>query len=169
MSEIFVCSLDWAHDIVNRKGARRVVSLLSPDQKPPRFASIPKADHLCLAFNDVAAATPGMVAASSAQAQAFFDFVDDWDQANPMLLHCWAGISRSPAAVYAVLCRFQPDASEEAHAAALRKLSATCTPNPLFVAHADALLAREGRMVNAIAALGRGAEAFIGEPFKVTV
>ena len=50
-------------------------------------------------------------------------------------------------------------------AQALRSLSPSATPNPLMIALADTALARQGRMIAAIQAIGRGAEAFEGEAF----
>jgi predicted protein tyrosine phosphatase len=51
----------------------------------------------------------------------------------------------------------------------LRRASPSATPNRLLVSHADAILKRDGRMVAAVNAIGRGAEAFEGEPFTLKV
>ena len=50
-------------------------------------------------------------------------------------------------------------------AAALRKASPSATPNQRLVALADAKLERDGRMVRAIAEIGRGVDATEGVPF----
>ena len=47
----------------------------------------------------------------------------------------------------------------------LRKASPMATPNPLMVALADAQLGLEGRLSDAIRSIGRGEDAFEGEPF----
>jgi predicted protein tyrosine phosphatase len=49
----------------------------------------------------------------------------------------------------------------------LREASPTATPNRRLIAVADDLLGRRGRMVDAIAAIGRGAEAMEGVPFTL--
>jgi predicted protein tyrosine phosphatase len=82
-----------------------------------------------------------------------------------MLIHCWAGISRSTAAAYTALCLFRPGAAEEELAFELRAASPSATPNKLIVSLADDVLGRNGRMVKAIAKIGRGADAFEGTPF----
>ena len=82
-----------------------------------------------------------------------------------MLIHCWAGISRSTAAAYTALCMLRPDSDEEALARELRAASPSATPNRLIVSLADDILGRDGRMVKAIAGIGRGADAFEGTPF----
>jgi predicted protein tyrosine phosphatase len=49
----------------------------------------------------------------------------------------------------------------------IRSISATATPNPRIVAIADRLLARDGRMVAAVEAIGRGEMAYEGIPFRL--
>ena len=83
-----------------------------------------------------------------------------------MLIHCWAGISRSSAAAYAIACDrnpgFEGDIADE-----LRRRAPSVTPNRLMVQLADDLLERNGRMGAAIARIGRGAEAFEGETYRL--
>jgi predicted protein tyrosine phosphatase len=83
-----------------------------------------------------------------------------------MLIHCWAGISRSSAAAYVIACDrnpgFERDIADE-----LRRRAPSVTPNRLMVALADNLLDRDGRMTEAISRIGRGADAFEGEPYRL--
>jgi predicted protein tyrosine phosphatase len=51
----------------------------------------------------------------------------------------------------------------------LRSLSPTATPNLLLVKHADALLQRNQRMVEAIKSIGRGEDCFEGVPFALDI
>lgn len=134
-----------------------------PDAARPQVAGAARLD---LTFNDIAGAREGLVAPSAAHVRAILDFAADWDRSAPMLLCCYAGISRSTAAAYIVACARTPAGRETALAAELRALSPSATPNPLMVALADDALGREGRMRAAVAALGRGAEAFEGTPFR---
>ncbi|WP_275428021.1 hypothetical protein, partial [Enterobacter hormaechei] len=57
------------------------------------------------------------------------------------------------------------DRDEAEIAADLRAKSPSATPNARLVAIADGLLRRDGRMIDAIARIGRGRDAFEGEPF----
>ena len=86
---------------------------------------------------------------------------------SPLVLHCWAGISRSTAAAYIAACALAPDRDEAALALVLREASPSATPNARFIALADDILGRQGRMVDAIRAIGRGAEAMEGTPFML--
>ena len=73
-----------------------------------------------------------------------------------MVVHCWAGISRSTAAAFTSLCAINPDAPEELIAQRLREASLTAYPNRLMVRLADDALGRHGRMVHAVERMGRG-------------
>jgi predicted protein tyrosine phosphatase len=63
------------------------------------------------------------------------------------------------------MCALAGDGSEERLARELRSHSPQATPNRRIVALADDLLARRGRMVDAVAAIGRGEDAMEGRIF----
>ena len=52
-------------------------------------------------------------------------------------------------------------------ASALRRASSTASPNLRIVSLADRMLTRDGRMVAAIEAIGRGAIAYEADPFAL--
>jgi predicted protein tyrosine phosphatase len=83
------------------------------------------------------------------------------------VVHCWAGISRSTAAAFVVACTLNPERDERDIAWAIRRASPTATPNLRIVTLADEILEREGRMVAAIEAIGRGQVAGEGVPFRL--
>ena len=71
-------------------------------------------------------------------------FVRAWERESPLVLHCWAGISRSTAAAYIAACALAPERDEAAIALALREASPSATPNARFVALADDILGPAG-------------------------
>ncbi|TIP32357.1 MAG: protein tyrosine phosphatase, partial [Mesorhizobium sp.] len=91
------------------------------------------------------------------------------DRAKPMVVHCYAGISRSTASAYIIAAALAPKRDEAELAKTLRFLSPSATPNPRLIAVADMLLGREGRMIAAVEAIGRGADAFEGIPFELSI
>ena len=119
-----------------------------------------------LAFHDIAEPTPGLTAPDRDMMQAVLDFGREGERRRPLLIHCWAGISRSSAAAFAIACdrnpRFERDIATE-----LRRRAPSATPNGLMVRLADDLLQRDGRMIEAIDGIGRGAEAREGEPYEL--
>jgi predicted protein tyrosine phosphatase len=166
---IVVCSLAASRQQVVRHQPSHVVSILSPDSAFPEFQSVQNEQHLKLSFNDIGISTTGLKAPESQDMERLLRFIQSWDQKQPMLIHCWAGVSRSTAAAYIATCLLKPEWHEDSLAKGLRAASASATPNPLLVALADHALTREGRMVSAISAIGRGENAFEGGPFTLTV
>ena len=77
-------------------------------------------------------------------------FGKSWDSTAPLLVHCWAGISRSTAAAYILLCDLHGPGHEGRIAQGLRFHAPHAQPNRLLVRHADSLLGRGGRMIAAV-------------------
>ena len=163
---IHVCSLRAAQGEIDLHGIRRMISILGPETPHRRFDGVSHSDHLQMTFNDVAAATDGMMSPGASDVETLLHFVRRWDKASPLLVHCWAGVSRSTAAAYIAQCALNPRADAFKLAQDLRDISPSATPNRMMVAFADELLGRDGRMVEGIAKIGRGADAFEGGPFK---
>ncbi|MEM7423964.1 MAG: protein tyrosine phosphatase [Pseudomonadota bacterium] len=162
---IYVTPLSRLDDTLRVSGARSLLTLLSIDAPftPPQ--ELAPGQWLRISMHDLAEPRHGFVAPSEAHVAEILDFGRAWDRRAPLIVHCHAGISRSTAAAYVIAAALQPDRDEAELARDLRKQSPSATPNPMIIAHADKLLDRDGRMVRAIAAIGRGAEAFEGTPF----
>jgi predicted protein tyrosine phosphatase len=150
---IHVCSLSRIADINEATGARSLVTLITPER------------HLHVAISDICEAVDGHILANDNHVQSLIHFVRAWDQSQPIVIHCYAGVSRSTAAAYITSCALKPGADEAAIAQQLRRASPTATPNAHLVALADRILARNGRMSAAIKQIGRGADCFEAEPF----
>ncbi|MBB4303932.1 putative protein tyrosine phosphatase [Rhodobium orientis] len=166
---IHVCPLSRIDETVTRTGAKRLVTLINAGTPVPRPASIAPEDHLFLGFNDITDCQDGMTEPCEDHVREFLDFVGSWDRADPMVIHCWAGVSRSSAGAYVAACALNPKRDEAIIARRLRRASAKATPNALFVAIADQVLKREGRMTAAIQEIGRGAMAFENDPFELPI
>jgi predicted protein tyrosine phosphatase len=162
---IIVCGLNAVQGLVEKHGVGRVVSLLGPDTPHRTFDGIETDQHLKLTFHDVVEMMDGFSAPRATDAEKLVAFIESWDQQKPMLIHCWAGISRSTASAYTALCMLRPDADEEELAHELRAASPSATPNRLIISYTDKLLGRQGRMSRAIEKIGRGENAFEGTPF----
>ncbi|GGC61907.1 tyrosine phosphatase family protein [Chelatococcus reniformis] len=168
MPTLHVCSLSRVGETTALLGATHLVTLLNAGGVAvTRPAAIAADCHLNLAVSDIVSAQPGHVLPGAAHVEALLDFVRRWDRGRPLLIHCYAGVSRSTAAAFISACALAPAIDEADLAWRLREASPTATPNAALVAAADVLLGRNGRMVNAVAAIGRGADAFEGEPFEL--
>jgi len=166
---LYVCSLSKLERTVSSIDPGRLVSLVRLVPEVPSPPSLAPEHHLRLPFHDINEPRDGYVMPGEEHVERLLAFADGWDRAKPMLLHCYAGISRSTAAAYVVACALQPSRSEDEIANELRFASPTATPNSRLVAIADHVLKRQGRMSAAIAEIGRGAEAAEGTPFRLVL
>jgi predicted protein tyrosine phosphatase len=170
MPSIHVCPLHLVPGEALRLMPSGLVTLLSPGNAPPETPAHLSADgHLQRFFNDISEEQPDLAAPSEGDVAAIIAFARGWDRKAPMLIHCYAGISRSTAAAYITACVVRPDLAETLLADRLRVASPTATPNARMIAYADAQLERDFRMIGAIEAIGLGAFAGNGVPFQLRV
>src|ERR1041385_7483523 len=153
---IHVCSLARLHDTVRETGARHVVTLIKDISLVQRPATIAPENHLLLDMDDIKDPVDGYVAPAEQHVVELLAFVRSWDREAPLVMHCYAGISRSTAGAFVTACALNPRRDEMAIAWALRDASPTAMPNMRIVSLADRMLAREGRMVMAVRAIGPG-------------
>jgi len=118
-------------------------------------------------MHDISSPLDGYIFPEEAHVADLLDFVRRWDRRAPLVVHCYAGISRSTASAFASVCALNPHRDENSIALALRSASPTATPNARIVSLADRLLGRDGRMVAAIETIGRGVLATEGTPFRL--
>jgi predicted protein tyrosine phosphatase len=164
---LHVCPFSAVATTVSRHKASRLVTCLHDDFLVETPSLIRPDDHLRLVMHDIAEVLPDHVHPNEEHVTRIIDFAMAWGGEGPMVVHCWAGISRSTAAAFTALCAINPDAPEQAIALALREASPTAYPNRLIVRLADEALGRKGRMVRAVEAIGRGVIASEAEPFSL--
>lgn len=167
---LVVCPLHKVASVVEDHAPSHAVSLLGSDHEMPHIPSLGPDKHLKLNFNDISAPMEGYVPPGQADVETLVNFIiQGWNPASPMLIHCWAGVSRSTAGAFIAQCVLAPEKDELELAKQLRTASPSATPNKLMVAYADAHLGRDGRMIDAVAIIGRGADAWEGNVFQLAV
>ena len=164
---IHVCSLARLHDTVRETGARHVVTLIKDISLVHRPASITPENHLLLDMDDITDHIDGYVAPHEEHVGELLRFVRAWDRGAPMVVHCYAGISRSTASAFAAACMLNPQRDERVIARQIRQASPIAAPNRLIVTLADKALGREGRMVRALDEMGPGNMTIEGRPFRI--
>lgn len=169
MPRLHVCPLALIGETVSRTGARSLVTLLSPGTAIERPVGIEPERHLYLAISDIVEPAPGQTLPEAAHLDELLGFVRGWDRVQPMVIHCFAGVSRSTAAAFIAACALNPERQERDIARAIRAASPTATPNARLVALADVILARRGGMNEAIAEIGRGEACSEGVPFSLAI
>ncbi len=165
-TSIHVCALGDLDQIALSLREYRLLTLLSPSHIDETWKRHVRGAHLHLAFNDINEPRDGLIAPDREMVAQIIDFGHNVSEDMPLLIHCWAGISRSSAAAYIIACA-RSSGREFEIADCLRRRAPFVTPNALMVALADDLLSRDGRMIDAITAIGRGKEAFAGTPYEL--
>ena len=167
MPTLHICSLAKLHETVEKTGARHIVTLLSDGTPMKRPESVAAERHLQLITSDITAPMEGHILPGAHHVESLIQFVKSWDRIDPLVIHCWAGISRSTAAAFIAASILNPSLDEMHLATRLRAASPSATPYPRLIALADKILNRDGRMIAAIDSIGRGADAFEGTPFEL--
>ncbi len=153
-ARIFVGPI-WTLEKTGEIGARHAVTLINGSMMADIVtpSHIAPENHLRLIMNDIDRPAEGLIAPDAAHVERLVAFLRRWDGESPLLIHCHAGISRSPAAVFIALCALNPGVSESELAQRLREACPAAKPNRLLIRLGDEVLGREGRMIAACAAL----------------
>lgn len=166
---IHVCPLASVERVVRTTGAMRLISLLDAGATMQRPNAIKESGHLFLGMDDVVGPREGRAAPTREQVERIIEFGEAWDREVPLVIHCYAGISRSTATAYVLIAALAPHRDEVELAQRLRTASPTAMPNPMIIKLADEILGRRGRMDKAIMGIGRAMPADVGVPFSLDV
>ena len=154
MPHLLVSPLSSLGDALKSHGPSHLITLLSPEhmiETPPGF---PAARHLRLGVNDIVDPAAGTAPPARQHIDALLEFSRQWDASQPLLIHCWAGISRSMASAFTSLCDRLGPGREIEIASAMRRRAPHAQPNRLLISHADAALDRGGAMIAAVQGMG---------------
>ena len=164
---IHVCSLAALPATVEATGARHILTVMGNVSRVTRPLSVPEDNHMLISMDDITEAAEGFVVPSESHVERALTFVRSWDRAAPLVIHCYAGISRSTASAFMTACALNPHRDETDIARSIRAASPTASPNRLIVTLADRILGRDGRMVRALDLIGPGDMSVEGRPFRI--
>lgn len=168
MPTIHVCPLPLVASEAERLKPSGLMTLLSPlGAVPDRPLHLTAEQHLIRLFHDIPEPMGELIPPSQDDVAAVIDFARRWDQSAPLLIHCFAGVSRSTAAAYISAIVLKPELDEADLADRLRAASPSATPNRRMIAMADLMLGRGGRMRDATSLIGQGAFTASGTPFQL--
>jgi predicted protein tyrosine phosphatase len=151
-TELVICGFEEACERAASFDA--VISIESPDATPTtgrlrRFRAAAEPAHKVLRFHDVEDVHQARPP-TRRHVRAGLEFARR-HAGRRLLIHCYAGVSRSTALAYAILVhRHGAVGREYGMLERLLALRPQACPNRLVVRHADALLGCGGRMVQAV-------------------
>lgn len=167
MPLIAVCSLTLVPQSIARLKPWGLITLLNPESMIDTPEGIGEGRHLKVGVNDINAAEAGLIDPKADHVASVLAHGKMWDVSAPLLIHCWAGVSRSTASAFMIACQNNPHINAARIAGMIRNLSPTATPNRLLTSIADDMLGRGGTMVDAVDAIGRGEDCWEGTPFEI--
>ena len=144
MPQFHICGRSQLSKTMKQVGATHVLSLTDPDKRPFLRPGFDPANWLWLKFEDVLDdkdlhAPTGLHVA----------LILEWGLTLPedavVVVHCEAGVSRSTAAVLALLVDRSPDDIDGCVAKLLETRPQAC-PNPLITRYADEIIGCGGRL-----------------------
>ena len=154
MPRLLVAPLSSLSDALDTHAPSHLISLLSPEHMIATPDGFPAAMHLKRGVNDIVDPAAGTAPPARRHIDELLAFSRSWDTSRPLLIHCWAGISRSMASAFTILCdRLGPNREIEI-ARAMRQRAPHAQPNRLLVQHADDALGRHGKMMAALNSMG---------------
>jgi predicted protein tyrosine phosphatase len=164
---IIVSPLSQIRELILARRPSHLITLLDPEVLIDTPEGVEPDRHLRLAVYDVNEAVEHMTPPQERHVHQILEFARSWDERAPLLVHCWAGISRSTATAYMLACERNPHASEHDIAHRLRSAAPHALPNRRLVQLADEMLGREGRMIAAVEAIGGNGFVPMGRAFDL--
>lgn len=150
---IYVCSLREMPTHVRTVRPAYLVSLVTPVEQPATPPEVPVERHLRVDIDDICAPVHGAIIPCARHIHAVLDKLAQWRGAEPILIHCVAGVSRSMATALITAASRAPGREMEL-AASLRRAAPHAQPNQLMIELGDAILGCRGRLIDARAAMG---------------
>lgn len=154
MPKIIITPLSGLEQTIRDHDPSHVITLLSPEHMIETPEGFHPERHLKIGMNDVAHPSQGDTPPHDDHIKSLLEFGRLWEGTAPLVVHCWAGISRSTAAAFILMCDRLDHVRESEIANALRLRAPHANPNRLMVKLADETLGRDGRMVDAVEAMG---------------
>lgn len=163
---IIVCPLSDLAAAIRDENPAGVVTLLGERHMIPPIKSLGDR-HLRIQMDDISEPLPGEVLPGHEHLEDLLRFIDTWENKDePVIIHCWAGISRSTASALITQAHLHPDADAIEYALALRELAPHAKPNRRLIALADDVLDKKGQLIEAADAVRTDTTVFEGVRFK---
>ena len=152
--QIAVCGIEELPLFAADFDPTHAVTLLDPTNSRPPIAGLADDNHLFVGVHDISAPQPDHEHPQGHHVEALLAFGESLRPAVEssevrVLVHCWAGVSRSTAAAFTLKCQLTQLAERDA-LLYVQSVRRQMWPNELIVELADEALGRRGRMLRAL-------------------
>jgi len=150
----YICGID---ELAARSGhgITHVLSLVDPElPEMEHFEAYGSMRRLVLKMHDIIDSKPGMVLPEASHVKSILEFghlvETESNSFGSLLVHCHMGVSRSTAAMVAIMAQAHPEEAEDQVFETLRRIRSQAWPNSLMIQYADDQLGRAGRLTAAL-------------------
>lgn len=126
----------------------KLVSLLDAPLMPETPDIIQRPNHLKLELNDISEPTEGLILPTEEHVEQLLAFGERWPPTDRLLIHCWAGVSRSSAALLILLVQKNPGHEADVVKQVARRAS-HIRPNRRLIELGDRALSCGRRLISA--------------------
>jgi predicted protein tyrosine phosphatase len=156
ISTLTICGIDELPAQSERR-VTHVLSLLDPDRAElDAFGTYGEHHRVTLRFHDILGPSQGQTHPVPEHVEQILQFGESLKEGlsvrvdGHLLVHCHMGISRSTAAMVALMAQNDVDSGEDALFARLREVRHQAWPNSIMIGFADEQLGRGGRLTEAL-------------------
>ncbi len=150
----YICGID---ELAARSGhgITHVLSLVDPElPEMEHFEAYGSTRRLVLKMHDIIAPKPGLVLPEKSHMKSILEFghlvETESNSFGSLLVHCHMGVSRSTAAMVAIMAQAHPEEDEDHIFETLRRIRPQAWPNSLMIQYADDQLDRDGKLTAAL-------------------
>ena len=139
---IIVCSLKDLENVCDSVKPSHVISVIDPGYAPETPIGVKH--HLKLGFDDIIEINENnnifrlntdeipQLIPNSNHTDSIIEFSNTWDKQNPIVIHCWCGVSRSMATAAYLLCR-EDSLNIDQNVRYIRSLAPHANPNKVLI------------------------------------
>ena len=155
---IIVSSLSDHKNICESVKASHLISVIDPGFQPSTPKVIQK--HLKLSFDDIVEINENnkifrwsglfneQILPNIKHINKIVNFILEWDQSHPIVIHCWCGVSRSMAVAAFILCKINSN-NVDSNIRYMRSIAPHANPNKLKVSMFEHYLKISGQIIEA--------------------
>jgi len=145
---VYVCNLAELTRHAKVLRPSHLVSLVPAYEQPETPPPVVQDRHHRVILDDIVEPRENHIYPDGVHVEPLVAFLESWEPQEPILIHCFAGISRSMAAAM-ILLSMRSGRSELEVAEYIRFAAPHAQPNRRIVALADEVLGRKGRLLAA--------------------
>ena len=155
---IIVCSLKDLETVCESIKPTHVISVIDPGYAPKTPSGV--SQHLKLGFDDIVGISSDnkifrlntdevpQLPPNSTHTDSIINFSNTWKKKDPIVIHCWCGVSRSMATASYLMCK-EDSINIDRNIRYIRSVAPHANPNKVLIKLFESSLKLENKMTQA--------------------